>query len=69
MPYANKEERNEHYRKAYGVRYWSDEEFRKAEAERKSRWYHADPARREKVRQQVAAWRAKKKAEALRKKS
>lgn len=61
MPYADKERRNEHYRRAYGIKYWTDEEFRKKEAERKSRWYHADPERREKVRLQVAAWRAKNK--------
>ena len=61
MPYADREERNAHYRKTYAERY-KDPEFRKAEAARKSKWYFADPKRRENVRLQVAAWRAKNRA-------
>ncbi len=63
MPYADKEKKNEHYREAYAAKYDSDPAFRQAEAERKAEWYQRNlEERREKVRQQVAAWRAKQKA-------
>jgi hypothetical protein len=63
MPYADKEKKNEHYREAYAAKYDSDPAFRQAEAERKAAWYQRNlEERREKVRQQVAAWRAKQKA-------
>lgn len=38
MPYADINERNAHMRRTYGVKYWTSEEFRKAEADRKAEW-------------------------------
>jgi hypothetical protein len=64
MPYADKEYGKAYYRKKYAEKYRSSPNFRKAEAARKSEWYHRDiEAQRERVRLQVAAWRARHKAE------
>jgi len=64
MPYADKEYGKAYYRKKYAEKYRSSPTFRKAEAARKSEWYHRDiEAQRERVRLQVAAWRARHKAE------
>jgi hypothetical protein len=51
MPYADKDYGKAYYRKKYAEKYRSSPTFRKAEAARKSEWYHRDiEAQRERVR-------------------
>lgn len=58
-------DRREYRAEWYRERYANDPEFREAERRRRREWIENKDGR-EKVRQQVAEWRARKRAEAAR---
>lgn len=58
MPYANRDEQLAAMRKRYAERYASDPKFRKAESQRKARYYADNPAYQKRVKRKVKARRA-----------